>query len=457
MRSKYIDSVRRSSTLTSYRRRLGGLIVLLALAIVGRGGSPAGAARAVAGAPLPAPAAAPSPDTGEAEAPSAVRPVAAAPLGLLSADLAIVKLDGPDPVSAGAALVYTLNVSNAGPEPATVVTVTDTLPPGIGFVDAAGDGWLCDFSSGTVTCTQALLLVGGASPITITVHAPAAAGVIENTATIGSALDDPDTANNSSSVTTTVTPLADLSLIKTDTPDPVGAGGTITYTLTVSNAGPSEASSVTVADVLPGAVAFIGASGSGWDCGESGGTVTCTRPSLAPGAAPDITITVTAPAAGGTVDNTATVTSSTDDPDSSNNGDAASTTVTALADVAVAKTDDPDPVGAGGALSYTLIVSNDGPGPASDLTVTDTLPAGVAFVSASGSGWNCNDAGQTVTCTRPSLAASASAPAITIAATAPGVEDTISNTASVSAAETDPVPANNTDTESTSVSAVADL
>jgi uncharacterized repeat protein (TIGR01451 family) len=120
----------------------------------------------------------------------------------------------------------------------------------------------------------------------------------------------------------TVTPAqarADLAIVKTDSPDPVHARGTLAYTLAVSNAGPSTAASVTVTDTLPAGVTFGSASGGGWGCSHSAGTVTCTRPNLPVGTAPPITITVTAPTAGGTIRNTATVSAATDDPDAANN------------------------------------------------------------------------------------------------------------------------------------------
>src|SRR5262249_59319462 len=115
-------------------------------------------------------------------------------------------------------------------------------------------GWSCGFDSGsgTVTCTLALLAVGPANPITVTVHAPSNGGVIENTASVSSSLGDPDPTNNSSTVTTTVSPLADLSLLKTAPPAPVGAGGTLAYTLSVSNAGPNDAAAPSLPAPPPG-------------------------------------------------------------------------------------------------------------------------------------------------------------------------------------------------------------
>src|SRR4029450_1403634 len=127
---------------------------------------------------------------------------------------------------------------------------------------------------------------------------------------------DPDQADNPASETTTVVPrAADLSLTKADAPDPVDATDSLTYTLTVANAGPDAASSIMVTDVLPGQAAFVSATGSGWTCGEASGTVTCTRGALNSGAtAPAIAIVVTAPSEAAVLQNTASVTAAQSDP-----------------------------------------------------------------------------------------------------------------------------------------------
>jgi len=100
---------------------------------------------------------------------------------------------------------------------------------------------------------------------------------------------------------------AQLSITKLDTPDPVGVGLTLTYTLVVTNAGPSTASVVTVTDELPAGVTYGAAWGDGWTCHHTEGEVTCTRASLGLGRAASIAITVTSPKDGGTITNTATV------------------------------------------------------------------------------------------------------------------------------------------------------
>ena len=155
-----------------------------------------------------------------------------------------------------------------------------------------------------------------------------------------------------STLITTLTPLAlpppsaDLALTQTDSPDPVDAGATLAYRLGVSNAGPGTASSLVVTDTLPAGTTFQCASGSGacgasngWACNQAAGVVTCTRPSLAVGAAPDIIILVTAPATAGSIHNTASVAAAEIDPNMADNSDAEDTFVAPVVphDLAITK------------------------------------------------------------------------------------------------------------------------
>jgi uncharacterized repeat protein (TIGR01451 family) len=126
----------------------------------------------------------------------------------------------------------------------------------------------------------------------------------------------------------------------------------------------------------------------------------------------------------------------------------------ATANLSITKTDSPDPVTAGMPLTYTLTVANAGPNAANAISVTDTLPSGTVFQTASGTGWTCSHASGTVTCTRSTLTPS-TAPAISIMVTAPSVGGSISNTATVTATEPDPVPGDNSDTEATVVLAAS--
>jgi uncharacterized repeat protein (TIGR01451 family) len=124
----------------------------------------------------------------------------------LQADLSIVKTAlAPNPFG-GFPINYTLAVSNAGPSPASSLSVTDVLPAGTTFVSASGPGWTCNNVAGTVTCTLPTLNSGANSSIALTVTAPAAGGMISNTATVSSATTDPNPANNTSTVVVNIAP-----------------------------------------------------------------------------------------------------------------------------------------------------------------------------------------------------------------------------------------------------------
>src|SRR5207244_908954 len=154
-----------------------------------------------------------------------------------------------------------------------------------------------------------------------------------------------------------------------------------------TNNGPSTASNVAVVDTLPAGVTFVSADNGGT---ESAGIVTWpAAASLANGASLTYTVTVTAPAAG-TLLNVARADAATADPDSSNNNGSAAanrvtTTVDQIADLSVSKSG-PASVTALGSITYTIVTTNNGPSAASNVAVTDTLPAGVSFVSADNDG-----------------------------------------------------------------------
>ena len=361
-----------------------------------------------------------------------------------TADLSITKT-GPASVNASAQFAYTLSVNNAGPEAASAVTVSDPLPAGVSFVSAAGTGWNCSGTT-SVTCTRASLLVGPAPDIIISVQAPAVGTTLSNSASVSSATPDLVSSNNTSAtVQTTVVPLvlpqqADLSITMIGPPS-VNAGAQFAYTLSVSNVGPNAASAVSVSDSLPPGVTLVSASGSGWACSGTA-TVTCTLTSLAVATAPNIVINVTAPPQGGQISNSASVSSATSDPNTANNTSAlVQTTVAPQANLSITKTG-PASVNASNQFAYTLSVSNGGPSAASAVSVSDSLPPGVSFVSVATSAWACTGT-TTVTCTLASLAVGA-APDIVINVTASAQGGPISNSASVSSATSDPNTANNT-------------
>jgi len=154
-----------------------------------------------------------------------------------------------------------------------------------------------------------------------------AEGQLRNTATVTGSQADPDTSNNSSTATTTVSPAADLSLSKKVTTKKPGASGQLGYSLTVTNGGPSTASGVTVTDTLPATESFVSAS---LGCSDSGQTVTCTfAGGLAKGAKATFTLVVQVAAGVTSVTNSAIVSATTDDPVPANNAASVTTNIAA--------------------------------------------------------------------------------------------------------------------------------
>jgi uncharacterized repeat protein (TIGR01451 family) len=360
------------------------------------------------------------------------------------ADVGIGK-SGPAFISATSNVVYTISVTNFGPSSASGVVVTDTLPAGVSFISASGGG---ANNSGTVTWTLGNLINGQVSNVTVTVTAPTS-GSLTNVASVSTPTGDPNLTNNTSvPVITTVTPVADVGIGKSG-PASVLATSNVVYTISVTNFGPSSASGVVVTDTLPAGVSFISASGGG---ANNSGTVTWTLGNLINGQVSNVTVTVTAPASG-SLTNLATVSTPTGDPNLTNNTSVpVITTVTPVADVGIGKSG-PASVLATSNVVYTISVTNFGPSSASGVVVTDSLPAGVTFVSASGGG--ANNSG-TVTWTLGNLI-NGQVSNVTVTVTAP-TSGSLTNVASVSTPTGDPNLTNNTSVPViTTVTPVADV
>ena len=313
-----------------------------------------------------------------------------------SADFSVSVSDSPDPVNAGSNLTYTITATDNGPDPAGNATISDTLPAGTTFVSLSPVlGWSCSTpatgASGSVLCGNGSFAVGSAV-FTLTVNvaeATAAGTVLANTVTVTSSTSDPDGSNNSATATTTVSTSADVSVTTTDSPDPIAAGTDLTYTITATNAGPSASAATSLTDALPAGTTFVSlASPGGWSCSTpaSGGTgtVSCTNGSMAVGTAIFTLVVQVGPGvAGGTViSNTATISSFTSDPNTGNESGTATSTVAAEADVALTLAA-PSTSAAGSDLTYTIVALNTGPGDATSVSLTDTLPSGTTFVSVS--------------------------------------------------------------------------
>lgn len=131
------------------------------------------------------------------------------------ADLSVSMTDTPDPVSVGVDLVYTLQIANAGPEVASGVVLTDTLPGGAAFVSAQSSQGDCNEAAGKVTCNVGELAAGACAEVQIKVR-PGVAEAITNTATVTGDEIDPNPANNAATATTTVSSLPTVTLVATD-------------------------------------------------------------------------------------------------------------------------------------------------------------------------------------------------------------------------------------------------
>ena len=199
---------------------------------------------------------------------------------------------------------FTVTVTNSGtPSTIGVVTLTDTVPTGLTPTAASGTGWTCGINGAAVTCTRSDALAPGASypPVTITVNVAAnAPASVTNTATISGG-GDVNAANNTATDVTTILAAAlqvDLAVTKTDGLTTYTPGMAISYTITVTNAGPSTASGFSIADNVPATITGVSVTcvvtGTG-NCGtngSSGNSVSFTAASLAPGAGNMLTLTV---------------------------------------------------------------------------------------------------------------------------------------------------------------------
>jgi uncharacterized repeat protein (TIGR01451 family) len=376
-------------------------------------------------------------------------------------DLTISKTHDLD-LTGGARTRFTLLAGNVGGAATSgTVTVSDTFPSGAAGFQAIenpeGDGWSCGIAGLTLTCTRADALAAGESYPPIYVDAivdPSPLGFITNTATVAGGGDVNDTNNTAIDGGGSGT-VADVSIVKTAETPTVDPGGQAAYTLEVRNAGPSTAADVTVTDTLPGAdYVDVEATATTGTCTTA---VVCTIGALAPGETVEISISAEVLANGVTLTNTATVDTTTDDPEPANDSDDAEVVVERAVDLAVVKAAEAPTAAIGSPFSYTIDVENKGPHTATDVVVTDPVPSDFSGAVASGAGWSC--AGDPVIrCTRASLAVGP-APAITVTGTpTPALAgESFVNTATVGSFEADLQPNDNTHSAGVVGGSAADL
>ncbi|MCO6452393.1 MAG: DUF11 domain-containing protein, partial [Caldilineales bacterium] len=382
------------------------------------------------------------------------------------ADVVITKDTAQSDVTAGELITYTLTVTNAGPSTATNVQVLELVPAGTTVVSLTptNPDFLGEFCSLGGACYLGTVFTNTTATIEVVleVNGDFDAASLTNSASVNADQQDPDTSNNFDDVTTAVETSADLSIAKSDLSDPVIAGELLLYQIVVSNEGPSDAQNVVVTDTLDANTEFAGASpGCVHDGSPSNGVVTCTVGTLAAGDSTSLFIEVRVDegiASPTSLSNTANVSSDTSDPDAGNNSDTEGTTANPGAvnptDLEIAKGDDPDPVTAGESLTYTLVVTNNGPSIASNVRVIDALPTGVTFVSATASQGLCSGG---IECDLGDLGIGATATITIVVQVKPGQTTDLLNTARVSASNPDNTPGNNQVSEPTTVETEADV
>lgn len=369
------------------------------------------------------------------------------------ADLKVTKLCKPDgPVLAGDVATCTIFVDNLGPSDARNVTLIDAHVSNGTFTITganASPGGACPVSLGVVTCNLGTEPAGGRTTVIVTETASEGQD-INDCAMISAATPDPDSSNNQSCDGVNVISAADVSLDKSDSPDPLVAGTDITFTLQAHNAGPSIARNVSIQDFLPDSVAVVSVSGgAGSTCvpgipGDHAHPTQCTYATLAPSATATMVIVVRVkPGDHKVVSNEATVASDVFDPNTSNNS-ASSTTAIHIADLAIVKTSDAAEYKPSSQITYTLTVSNKGPGNAENVVVTDPLPIDandrVAVLDPS-----CTLAGFVATCNLGTIGPLTTR-TVTVVIEPKGKQGSISNTATVVSSTFDPDTSNNSST-----------
>jgi uncharacterized repeat protein (TIGR01451 family) len=397
-----------------------------------------------------------------------------------SADLSVVA-SGPSSVAAGTSATYTITLTNSGPSDAQGVVLSDMLPAGSSLVSVTPgvsnpDAFAFGQSGGTITETATgAVAAGHTNTFTVMVSTPSSltnGAAFNDTASVAAGTSDPNSANNSSTVTGSVATSADLSVTASG-PSSVTAGTNATYTITLSNAGPSDAQGVVLSNTLPTGSILVSVTPSSSNAdsftfGQSGGTVTETASgAIAAGHTDSFTVVVSAPsslASGVAFNDTASITSSTADPNAANNSSMVSGSVATSADLSVTASG-PSSVTAGTNATYTITLSNAGPSDAQGAVLSDLLPAGATFVSITpGSGnpdaFTFGQSGNTISETAAGAVAAGHSDSFTLvvsAASSLANGAAFNDTASVSAGTADPNSANNSTTAAGTVATSADL
>jgi uncharacterized repeat protein (TIGR01451 family) len=302
------------------------------------------------------------------------------------ADLGITNTDGVTSATPGGAVTYTIIATNSsGPSAAPGSNVSDTFPASLTctWTCVGANGGTCTASgSGNINDAVNLPKTGSVTYTASCNISAAATGSLVNTATVATSatVSDPTPGNNTATDTDTLAPQADLSIANSDGVTTATPGGSVTYTITAANAGPSPAPGSSVTDTFPAALTCtwtcVG-SGSGTCTASGAGNITDTV-GLPVGGSVTYTASCTiSPSATGSLGNTAMVAvpGGMTDPTSANNSKIDTDTLSVQADLVLTISDSHSFAQVGDILDYVIEVTNP-TGPSTAVaTVSDALPA----------------------------------------------------------------------------------
>lgn len=389
-------------------------------------------------------------------------------LAMAGVELVVNNSDTPDPVAAGGVVTYNVRVNND--------TTTNTTATGVQTVHAVSSGSIYqgaqNIAGGAVVCTG--MTVGQTGPGVVTCTLPnlmanaevefsiklksISAGSISLGVTASSDQPDDDNANNTANESTTVNSGANVAIGLTPASSTVPSGSSVSLSMAVSNAGPDAATNLVVSMPVPTGFSVTSVPAG---CFNSAGVITCNVAGPIPSGGNSVLGNVVGKiiaAGGSTVTGTSTVAVSPSapfgtpqDPDTNDNTAVANITVTPGSDLTIGKSRSVSGnLLIGQTFNFILKPSYSG-GVPDTITVTDAIPSNytIGVVPASQNGWTCSVAGQIVTCTRPSggvAGLNQQLGDISIPVTV-ATAGSVTNTASINAVTTDPVPGNNTATD----------
>ena len=329
-----------------------------------------------------------------------------------NADVRVTKTPSLTTVPAGQNLTYIITALNSGPSAADNATVIDTLPANVTVmsITPAGGGTCLQNTptTGKIQCKWASIGSGSSQTVSIVVRATQAAEgtTITNNVAISSDYVDLTPGNNTASASTTVTPaVIDLIVQKKDAVDPIAKTTTEVYTITVENSGPSVATNVVLTENLPHTYFdFIDATPSQGSCGAPNVNhiMLCNLGNIEAGSVNRVSITVRMKAILEGVDtNSVSVTATENDSTPANNSVSETTTVQLGTDLQVTKTVEKENVFVSVPFNYNIKVYNQGPANSTSTVLTDVIPAGMEYQSATTSKGTCSYNSGTATLTCP--------------------------------------------------------